>query len=58
MELNVSKYLYQCSRGKLKIMPIYQNNDYIVLQIKERNLIDKFKPKLYKTSTVHTHKRK
>ena len=36
-------------------MPIYQNNDYMLLQIKERNFIDKFKPKLNKTWTVHTH---
>ena len=43
-KLNVSKHLYQCSRGKFNIMPIYQNNDYTLLQIKERNFIDKFKP--------------
>ena len=48
-KLNVSKHLYQCSRGKFYIMPIYQNNDYTLLQIKERNFIDKFKPKLNKT---------
>ena len=27
-------------------MPIYQIKDYTELQIKERNFIDKFKPKL------------
>ena len=30
-------------------MPIYQNNDYTQLQIKERTFIDKFKTKLNKT---------
>ena len=42
-KLNVSKHLYQCSRGKFKIIPIYQTNDY------NENFIDKFKPKLNKT---------
>ena len=36
-------------------MPIYQNNNYMLLQIKESNFIDKFKPKLNKTWTVHTN---
>ena len=48
-KLNVSKHIYQCSRGKFNIMPIYQNNDYTLLQIKERTFIDKVKPKLNKT---------
>ena len=48
-KLNVSKHLYQCSRVEFNIMPIYQNNDYSLLQIKERNFIDKFKPTLNKT---------
>ena len=43
-KLQVSKLQYSCSRGKFDIMPIYQNNDYTRLQIKERNFIDKFKP--------------
>ena len=30
-------------------MPIYQTNDYTLLQIKEKKFIDKFKPKLNKT---------
>ena len=47
-DLNFSKHLYQCSRGKFKIMPIYQNNDYTLLQIKERNFMDKFQLKLNK----------
>ena len=54
-KLNVSKHLYQCSRGKFKIMPIYQTNDYTLLLIKEKYFIDKFKPKLNKTWIVHTH---
>ena len=37
-KLNVSKHLYQCCQGKFKIMPIYQTNDYVLLQIKEKNL--------------------
>ena len=48
-KLNVSKHLYQCNQGKFKIMPLYQNNDYTLLQIKEKNFIDKFKPNLNKT---------
>ena len=36
-KLIVSKQLYQCSRGKFRIMPIYQTNDYTLLQIKEKN---------------------
>ena len=50
-KLNVSKHLYLCSRGKFKIIPIFQTNDHTLLQIKEKNLIDKFKPKLNKTCT-------
>ena len=41
-KLNVSKHLYQCSWGKFKIIPIYQNNDYTLLLIKESYFIDKF----------------
>ena len=55
-KFNVSKNLYQCNWGKFDIMPINQNNDYTLLQIKERNFIDKFKPKLNKTWTIHTQK--
>ena len=36
-------------------MPVYQTDDYTNLQIKERNFIDKFKPKFNKTWIVHTH---
>ena len=38
-------YIY---REKFNIMPIYQTNDKL-LQIKVKNFIDKFKPKLNKT---------
>ena len=55
-KLNVSKHLYQCSLSKFKIMPICQMKDYMVLLIKEKNLIDKFKQKLNKTWIIHTHK--
>ena len=44
-KLNVSKHQYQCSQGKFKIMPIYQNNNYTLLQIKEKNFIDTQKKK-------------
>ena len=44
--LDVSKHLYQCSGGKFKIMPLYQTNNNMLLQIKEENFINKFKPKL------------
>ena len=40
-KINVPKHLYQCSRGKSKIMPIYPTNDYLQLQIKEKKFIDK-----------------
>ena len=48
-KLNVSKHLYQYSRGKFNIMPINQNNDYTLQQITERTFMNKFKPKLNKT---------
>ena len=48
------KHLYQCSQGKFKILPIYQTNKYMLLQIKEKNFVDKFRPKLNKTWIVHT----
>ena len=57
-KLNVPKHLYQCSRGKFTIMLIYQTNDNTLSQMKERNFIDKFKPKFNKTWIVHTHKQK
>ena len=47
-KLNVSKHLYQSSRGKSKIMSIYKTNDYTLLQITKKNFIDKSKPKLNK----------
>ena len=48
-KLNVLKHLYQCRRCKFEIMPIYQIDYYTLLQIKEKNFSDKFKPKLNKT---------
>ena len=43
-------------------MPIYQTNDYTLLQIKEKNFLDKFKSMLNKTWIIqntnqnkHTH---
>ena len=54
-KLSVSKHLYECSHGELKIMSIYQTNDYTLLQIKEKKFIDKFKPNLNKTRIIHTH---
>ena len=36
-------------------MPIYQANNYTLLQIKENNFIDEFKTKLNRTWIVHTH---
>ena len=43
-------YIYNC------VFEFIYDNDYTLLQIKERNFIDKFKPKLNKTWTVHTQK--
>ena len=57
-KLNVSKHLYECSQGEFKIMPVYQTNEYLLLQIKEKKFIDKFKPKLNKTWIINAHKRK
>ena len=54
--LNVSKHLHECSWGEFKIMPIYQTNNYMLVQIKVQKFIDKFKPKLNKTWIMHTHK--
>ena len=53
-KLNISKHQCQCSHCKFKIIPIYQTNDYTLLQIKEKNFIDKLKPNLKKTWIVHT----
>ena len=36
-------------------MPIYQTNDYTLLQTKEKKFIDKFKPKLNKKKMNRTH---
>ena len=30
-KLNASKHLYQCSRGKFKLIPINQTDDYTLL---------------------------
>ena len=35
-KLNVLKHLYEYSQGKLKIIPIYQTNNYTLLQTKEK----------------------
>ena len=43
-KLNVSQHLYQCSNVSFKSMPIYKTDDYTILQIKEKNVIEKFKP--------------
>ena len=39
-KLNVSKHLYQGSRRRFKIMPIFYTNDYTLLQINKNNFID------------------
>ena len=55
-KLNVPKHLNECSQGEFKIMFTYQTNDYMLLQIKEKKFIDKFKPKLKKhESCIHTN---
>ena len=36
------------------MIPIYQTNDYTLLQTKEKNFMGKFKPKLNKTGITHT----
>ena len=35
-KLNISKHLYECDQGYFKIIPIYQTNNYMLLQIKEK----------------------
>ena len=47
-KLNVSKQLYECNLGKFKTMPIYQTKDYTLLQIKEKDIVDKIKLMLNK----------
>ena len=37
-------------------MPIYQTNDFTLLQIKEKKFLDKSKLKLNKTWIIHMHK--
>ena len=39
-KLNASRHLYQGSRGKFRMMPIYQTTDYQQLQIKENNFVN------------------
>ena len=51
-KLNVSKYLYECSQDVVKIMPKYQTNNYMLLQIKEKE----FNPTHTQMDTnIHTH---
>ena len=47
--LFVSKHIFQCSKGKFKIMPIYQTDNYSDITLKEQDFIDKFKPLLNRT---------
>ena len=54
-KLNVSKHVYECSLGDFKIMSIYQTNDYTLLQIKEKEFMDKSKPKFNKKNESYTH---
>ena len=37
----LSKHLYECRKGKFKTMPLYRTNDSTLLQIKEKNFIEK-----------------
>ena len=55
-KLNVSKHLYGSSLGEFEIMPKYQTKDYMLLQIKKKKFIDRFKPKLNKAWIIQTHK--
>ena len=71
-KLNVSKDLYEWSKGSFKTMPIHQTTYYTLLQIKEKDFKGKCKPtsnrtsiqnnpekttkKLYGISTIHTQK--
>ena len=45
----VSKKAYECRNGLFKIMSKYQTDDYILLQIKEKNFVEKIKPSLNRT---------
>ena len=47
-KLNVSKHLYEYSQRKFKIMPIYQTNDYTLLQIKDKTLLINSSPRWIK----------
>ena len=50
-KLNVSKHLYQCNRGKFRIMPLCQTNDYTLFQITEKYFNDKMETHTH----THTH---
>ena len=48
-KLFVSKHIYECSHGLFKAMPIFQKDNYNLLQIKEKDFIEKYKSTLNKT---------
>ena len=47
-KLFVSKHIFECGK-KFEIIPIYQNHDYNLLLLKERDFISKYTPSLNKT---------
>ena len=48
-KLFVSKYMFECSHGLFKTIPIFQTDNYNLLQINEKDSIEKYKPTLNKT---------
>ena len=48
-KLFVSKHSFECCYGLFKTMPIFQTDNYNLLQIKEKDFVEKYKPTLNKT---------
>ena len=48
-KLYASKHLHKCSNGLFKMMPMYQTDDYTLLQRKEKKFHKKFKQTLNRT---------
>ena len=47
-KLFVSKYIFEYSHGLFKTMPIFQTGNYNLIQIKEKDFIEKYKPTINK----------
>ena len=48
-KLFVSKHIFECSHGLFKTILIFQTDNYNLLQINEKDFIEKYKPAVNKT---------